>query len=130
VNGQEVELQAYNINENNYFKLRDLAMVLSSTDKRFEVGWDQLNNAISIETGQTYTPVGGELIASGNARAQKVRINSSVIYMDGQKENMIAYTINGNNYFKLRDIAALLDFGVTWDAAAKAVNIDTTTSYR
>ena len=37
VNGQAVAFEAYNIAGNNYFKLRDLAKVLSGTTKQFEV---------------------------------------------------------------------------------------------
>jgi transglutaminase-like putative cysteine protease len=45
-----------------------------------------------------------------------------------------AYNIGGSNYFKLRDIAAMLagsdlDFGVAWDAASKTVSIDTAGVY-
>ena len=37
VNGENVAFDAYNINDNNYFKLRDLAYILSGTEKQFEV---------------------------------------------------------------------------------------------
>ena len=33
VNGEAVSFQAYNIGDNNYFKLRDIAFVLSGTEK-------------------------------------------------------------------------------------------------
>ncbi|HHV38755.1 MAG TPA: hypothetical protein GXX70_04580 [Tepidimicrobium sp.] len=36
VNGQDINFDAYKINNNNYFKLRDLAKVLSGTEKQFE----------------------------------------------------------------------------------------------
>jgi hypothetical protein len=52
VNEEEVSFQAYNINDNNYFKLRDLAMILNGTDKNFAVSWDGENNAISLESGK------------------------------------------------------------------------------
>jgi transglutaminase-like putative cysteine protease len=45
-----------------------------------------------------------------------------------------AYNIEGSNYFKLRDIAAMLqgsdfDFSVAWDAASKTVSINTAGAY-
>ena len=40
VDGENVAFDAYNIADNNYFKLRDLAFTLSGTAKQFEVGWD------------------------------------------------------------------------------------------
>ncbi len=43
---------------------------------------------------------------------------------------MTAYTINGNNYFKLRDLGQAFNFGVTWDQENNAVVIDTTQGYK
>jgi uncharacterized repeat protein (TIGR01451 family) len=40
-----------------------------------------------------------------------------------------AYNIEGNNYFRLRDIGEALDFGVTWDSAKNTVVIDTSKGY-
>jgi len=55
VNGKNISFDAYNINDNNYFKLRDLAYILNGAQKQFEVGWDGANNAISITSGKPYT---------------------------------------------------------------------------
>ena len=41
VNGKEVAFDAYNISDNNYFKLRDIALQISGTEKQFEVQWDE-----------------------------------------------------------------------------------------
>jgi hypothetical protein len=61
VDGRNVAFDAYNIADNNYFKLRDLAYTLNGTAKQFEVGWDGANNAISLTSGQPYTVAGGEM---------------------------------------------------------------------
>lgn len=50
------------------------------------------------------------------------------VYVDGINKNVAAYNIGGNNYFKLRDIAAVVNgtpkqFEVTWDAGKKAINL-------
>ncbi len=39
VNNEEVCVEAYTIEGNNYFKLRDFAMALKGTEKEFEVTW-------------------------------------------------------------------------------------------
>ena len=53
------------------------------------------------------------------------------VTVDGKNASVEAYNIdNGNNYFKLRDFAANLDFGLTWDAATDTAAIDTTTHYK
>ena len=51
------------------------------------------------------------------------------ILVNGRPAQVEAYLIDGSNYFKLRDVAALADFGVTWDAASRTVCIDTTVGY-
>lgn len=128
VNGQTVAFDAYTINQNNYFKLRDLAQVLSGTDKQFEVTWDGANNAINMLSDKSYTSVGGEL-AQGDGANKAATLNTAIIYLDGKPVQLTAYTINQNNYFKLRDVGRTFGFDVTWDGAQNTIVIDTTHSY-
>lgn len=128
VNGEEVAFDAYTINQNNYFKLRDLAKVLNGTDKQFEVTWDGNNKAVNMLSGKPYTTVGGEL-AQGDGANKTATISTATIYLDGQPVSLLAYSIGGNNYFKLRDVGQAFDFDVTWDGANKTILIDTTQSY-
>ena len=51
------------------------------------------------------------------------------ILVNGRPAQAEAYLIDGSNYFKLRDIAALADFSVTWDAESRTVCIDTSVGY-
>ncbi|MSU02334.1 stalk domain-containing protein [Tissierella pigra] len=128
VNNQPTTFEAYTIDGNNYFKLRDLAQVVNGTEKNFEVEWDGVKNAINLKSNAPYTPAGGEL-AKGDNKAKNATQSTSVIYKDGEAINLKAYTINGNNFFKLRDIAQAFDIGVTWDNATKTVGIDTSIGY-
>ncbi|MCQ5128801.1 leucine-rich repeat protein [Butyricicoccus faecihominis] len=128
VNGKTVAFDAYNINNNNYFKLRDIAQVLRGTDKQFEVVWDSSKNAINMTSNKAYTTVGGEL-KTGDGVTKECVLNSSPIYKDGVQVSLTAYTINGNNYFKLRDLGEAFNFDVSWDAGQNAVVIDTSHAY-
>lgn len=128
VNGVEISFEAYSINGNNYFKLRDLAKVLSGSSKQFEVAWDNEKGAINLESNKPYTVVGGELRKSDGLKKQYSQL-TAFIYKDGKRIAPTAHTINGNNYFKLRDIGALFNFGVTWDATSGTISIDTNASY-
>jgi len=128
VNGKIVEFEAYNINGYNYFKLRDLAQAVNNTEKNFEVTWDAANNAINLISNKPYTPSGGEL-AKGDGKAKVAIPTTSKIYKDGREIFLTAYNINGNNYFKLRDVAKTFDIGVTWDGATNTIGIDTSISY-
>lgn len=57
-------------------------------------------------------------------------LSTQPIYVDGQRIPMTAYAIGGNNYVKLRDIGAAVDFGVTYDAATNSVYIDSDAPYQ
>lgn len=129
VNGKEVAFEAYEIGGNNYFKLRDLAMALNGTEKQFEVIWDNETKSINLTKGQAYTPVGKELEVSQNPSVKEAKPTQSKIYIDGEEVQFTAYTIGGNNYFKLRDIGKVMDFGVTWNGKLKTVGIDTSVGY-
>ena len=128
VNGKNVSFDAYNIEGSNYFKLRDLAYVLSGTPKQFDVGWDSANNAITLISNKPYTPVGGEMSGSNSGNKIPTPTNSK-IYLDGNEVSFTAYNINGNNYFKLRDIGKAFNFGVDWDSANNAIIINTAMPY-
>jgi hypothetical protein len=128
VNGETVAFDAYGIDGNNYFKLRDLAFVLNGTEKQFEVGYDGATKAIALTSGQAYTPAGGEMASKGSG-SKTPTPTTSKITLDGEEIALTAYGIDDNNYFKLRDIGAAFDFGVTWDAAKNTIVIDTSIGY-
>lgn len=128
VNGEETAFDAYNISGNNYFKLRDLAYALNGSDKQFDVTWDGINNAILLTSNSEYTTVGGEM--EGKAAGTETAIStSSKILLDGEEIALTAYNIGDNNYFKLRDIGQVFDFGITWDGMKNTITIDTATEY-
>ncbi len=129
VDGTSTVFEAYNINDNNFFKLRDLAAAVNGSSKNFEVTWDAEKRAINLISGQAYTVADGDLTISDVVTAVEVKPTSATLYLDGELLELIAYNINGNNYFKLRDIAQALDIGVTWDAETRQVGIDTSISY-
>jgi hypothetical protein len=128
VNSAATSFEAYNINGNNYFKLRDIAKVVSGTEKQFDVEYNASVKAINLLPGKAYTAVGGEM-AAGDGKAKSAVLNTSKIYKDGQEVALTAYNINGNNYFKLRDLASAFNIGVTWDGATNTVGIDTALEY-
>jgi len=129
VNGEAISFEAYNIEGNNYFKLRDLAAAVNGTEKQFEVEWDGTKNAINITTKKAYTPVGSELSKSADLTAKKAGPTTSKVYVDGREAYFTAYNIGGSNYFKLRDIAKVIDFDVTWDGKTNTIGIDTSVTY-
>lgn len=129
IDGKSVSFEAYNINGSNYFKLRDLAKALGGSEKQFEVDWDETLDTIYITTGKGYTAVGGELAASSGRENKSANLATSCVCVDAALKKLTSYNIGGNNYFKLRDIADAIDFGVTWDSGTDTICIDTKTGY-
>ena len=105
-----------------------LAKILNGSEKQFEVTWNSEAKAIELVSNTPYTEVGGEL-AAGDGEEKEAALNSSTIYKDEVEVELLAYTINDNNYFKLRDVAEAFDIGVTWDGLTKTVGIDTSIGY-
>lgn len=114
LNDDSVSITGYLINGNNYFKLRDLAYVLRDTASRFDVAWNAEAGQVEVYTQQPYS--------GGKEESQNVWGNQTVtaapasarLTIDGRTVEAEAYSINGNNYYKLRDLSGPLSFSVHW----------------
>ena len=128
VDGEKANVAAYEINGNNFFKLRDIAAILNGTDAQFEVTWNGAENRIDLTDDKAYTTVGGEL-ETIPAGTQTANLSTAWVYQDGRPASLTGFEINGNNNYKLRDVADAFDFNVTWDGENQRVDIITTESY-
>ncbi len=125
LNGQRVDFAAYNIEGNNYFKLRDLAAAMDGTEKNFNVDYNKERDSVELTSLTRYT-TGNQGISKYDGKGNKVARNSpQTMYLDEEKVTLRAYDVSNYNYCKLRDVAALLDFAVDWDPNANVVNIGT-----
>ena len=116
VDGVDADCDKYNIDGSNYFKLRDLAQLLSKTDSRFSISFDEQSNAVAVVSGKEYIPVGGEL-ARGQDHSKTAVVSKQSVLIDGKAvDGLSIYNIGGNNYFKLRDLGDALGFTVDYDA--------------
>lgn len=133
VDGEKVVFEAYSIENNNYVKLRDVAMALNDTEKQFNVVWDDKKKAIDVITDTSYVATGTELPLQKNSnytpKSQNAYENGAKIYLNSKTVKMKAYNICGNTYFKLRDLGSVLDFHVGWDAETQIVTLDTSKGY-
>lgn len=114
VNGYEWEVSGYVVNGANYYKIRDIAMIVRNTPAKFNVDWSTDLNAVTVSTGFAYNIIGGELSVE-NINSTNIEANTAPIYVDGQLVELQAYNIDGSNYFKIRDIADIAGFNVDWD---------------
>ncbi|ANF97085.1 subtype B tannase [Paenibacillus bovis] len=124
---QKATTNGYNIKGSNYFPLENMAAVLSSTLKRFDVTTGQQSSKIQLTSGQSYTD---SYNISTLADSQKAAPIQTAVYLDGKPISISGYTVNGNSYFKMRDIAKALNFNVTWDSASSTLQLDTSSAYQ
>lgn len=129
IDGKKVAFEVYTIRNNNYLKLRDVAMALNASGKQFEVSWDGAASAIALTSGKAYTAVGGELVVSAKVTGKEAKRTAAKIILDGEEVALTAYAIGNSNYFKLRDIGKALNFGVVWDPATQTISVDTSSNY-
>lgn len=128
VDGTKVNGAAYMINDNNYFKLRDIAAMVNGSAKQFEVSWNETAKRIDLTTNKAYTVVGGEL-ALPSSVAKTANASNASVFKDGGKVDYTGYNIADNNYYKLRDLCKDMDIGVKYDLATNRVDILTTVGY-
>ncbi len=118
----------YKIDGANYFKLRDVAMLLNGSEKQFAVDYDDAAGAVSITSGRPYRAIGGELTGAAAETAAAVPSNNA-IRIDGVPVTLTVWKIGGANYFKLRDLGKALDFHVGYDDGTKTVYISGAKGY-
>lgn len=126
------DVEKYNIDGSNFFKLRDLAALLDGTVARFDVGYDSASQTVSITTGADYTFVGGELEFSGDHSATAA-VSAQTVTVDGKAAaGLTVYNIGGSNFFRLRELGELLGFAdaIGYDDAARTVTLDVETTVK
>ena len=128
VDGESVAPQGYNINGDNYYKLRDIAYILNGTNSQFNVTWDPDNNRILLTPDEAYQEVGDEMSSAASAEVESCSPSNSSIILDGRSLSLTGYRINGNNFYRLRDVGKALDFGVDFDEQTRTVLIDSGSS--
>ena len=121
VNGEKVNVTSYLIDGSNYCKLRNIAYILKGTDAAFDVAWDNTNKKVIMHTGKSYQ---GEMKQQKTSKKQAAAVYDGIL-CDGNDHQAKAYLIDGNNYFKLRDIAELVEAEIVWNNVTSTVEIHT-----
>ena len=127
VNGVIVAVQPYNIDGSNYFKLRDLAALLTGTGSQFNVSFKDGN--IIVTTGEVYEPLDSDL-AVGEDMSASAKPSPQTLVVDGEIIDTVhVYNIGGSNYFQLRELNKLVGFDVTYDEATRTMIVDTVINF-
>ena len=86
VDGQEVQIEAYAIHDNNFMQLRDIGKAVG-----FNVYWNAEDGSVQIETDKPYT---GEALAKDEAAdsAPQPEVTSSASDADAMKQDIVDRT--------------------------------------
>lgn len=125
LDNKEVQALAYNIENNNYVQLRDLADLLSSTDAKFDVRWEPGDNSILLVKDEKYVKSLDSFEGRVYPEQTFAKKSKSTVKLSAKTLNLKGYNIDGNNYYKLRDLAEHLGFKVVWNAEKKQVELST-----
>lgn len=85
----------------------------------------------TLVVGAVSFALGAVLFGGGAAYAAGIMAERSAnpVYVDGQRVELEAYSINGANYVKLRDVGQAVGFNVYWNADSGTVQIDSAAPY-
>jgi hypothetical protein len=123
VNGGETQtLFAYSSDGFNYIRIRDLARLLSGTDKQFDVEYDEETYTVNIIPDKPYTSDGTEMsdvTEPVETAGQKAAGTYSLLYNGERMGYGGAMFINGWNCYLLRGLAEYGSLGITVDYDAE-----------
>lgn len=129
VDGEEVFFYAYNIDGNYYFSLYVLACAFLETEKKFDWEWNENYTGIDLISGAEYQAIIVELTHLSYMGKKTPKSSNIKIYLDKEEVSLSTYKIDYDYYFKLRDIAKVMNFQVDWDSTTKTVIINTDKKY-
>lgn len=125
IDGEVVRSSGFNIQNYNYFRLRDLASYLAETDSRFDITWNNAQNAIELTTGKAYsTKESFRTPYFSSGMLYQAKLSTAKIIIDGELQSIRAYNIEDNTYFQLRDLAKVLKFGVSFDSGTNSIVVN------
>ncbi|WP_110933945.1 hypothetical protein [Paenibacillus bouchesdurhonensis] len=125
IDGKIVRSNGFNIQNYNYFRLRDLASHLSGSDSQFDITWNNAQNAIEITTDKAYSAKESfhtPYYSSG--KLYEAKLSTAKIIIDGEVHSIQAYNIEDNTYFQLRDLAQVLKFDVSFDPGTNSIVVN------
>jgi len=118
LNGEQIDIHAFNIHGYNFLRICDLANALWGTDSRFDVFMEPLSDTATVQTPPFVYHEGFEYKIA-NPIVSQVIFNDADVFAD-----IMAYLIGDIQYLKLRNLADMLSFEVEWDEESMTVFIN------
>ena len=125
LDGEEVKVGSYLVEDYNYIKLRDVAAILKGTSSQFNVGRTIEDKSILvIDPTSSYDILDSDLQEITKEKA-KASLGITKVEIRGEIKELKTALIDGFNYVQLRDIAKLVGFEVKYNAKNKTIVIET-----
>jgi len=122
VNDQNHNFHTFEVDGQNFIRVRDLAYMLSDTPMRFSVAWNSENRTVELRSNSPYVAVGHEL-TKVDPGGKTGTTAGSLIFIDERLRNFNTLNIGGETYFRLRDLASAFDFSINWNAQNQSIII-------
>lgn len=126
INNNLVEFMAIQIEGYTYVRLNDLAEILNDTDKQFNIIWDKELSANNLILGEEYNSDGeGFVLLNYDEIGTQIKYMEfdKEIYVDGGLVELEGCIAMRDTYFKIRELADLLEFEVVYDSELDAIEI-------
>jgi hypothetical protein len=108
--GRTTYLEALRINEQHFFRLRDIAYILGDV---FDV--DFADGEWIVRTNQRYTIVGGEgRQYQSDLGPEPATIYSTTLLFDDTPKPVLSYIVRDEIFYRLQDIAKIIDMQLQW----------------
>ena len=122
----------YNIDDYNYYRLRDLASILKTENFNFTLWGDDKEIKVTMYKPYTETETHKVVNIVGQ---KKTALKKSILLSLTKNEtttrqDVVVYNIDGYNYFRLRDIGAILGFDVEYNEVNNEAHMYTGTYER
>lgn len=125
LDGAEVKVGTYLVEDYTYIKLRDVAAILNETSNRFNLGRSIEDKSILvIDLNGSYDILDSDLQEITKEKA-KASVGVTKVDIFGEIKELKTALIYGFNYVQLRDLAKLVGFEVGYDAKNKTILINT-----
>lgn len=125
LDGAEVKVGTYLVEDYTYIKLRDVAAILNETSNRFNLGRSIEDKSILvIDLNGSYDILDSDLQEITKEKA-KASVGTTKVDIFGEIKELKTALIDGFNYVQLRDLAKFVGFTVGYDAKNKTILINT-----
>lgn len=117
------EFNGYNINDYNYFRLRDLENILANSSKPINVSYSRKGDKGEVKIKRGLPLKQNKIKITEKIQAKDVLDGDSKVFFEDKLVNIKAYKIKDQNYYKLRDLCSNLGLDVEYNQATNSVGL-------